>query len=249
MLLVEGSTVQRPLPSPPGAAAVLLCAATRWEASPIASRLKLTPTGDGLWRGSVAGRPVILLKTGMGPERTAEGLALFEKSLSQGDARLSCVMSIGLAGALQEGMNSGDLVAELHAADAGLVDAARLAAAAQGTPIHFGHIAHTDKLLASPAQKSEFGLGLRSAAVDMESSAVRQWAQRREIPFYAVRAVLDAPGDSLPRAIPQGEDFFSLARYALGNIGELPLMLSTGLKQRNAMAALSSFLEAFLARP
>lgn len=220
---------------------LLLCAATRWEAEPLSSRLVLRSAGPGRFEGSAAGRPVVLVKTGVGPEAASAALDAVMPA-----ENFHCVVSVGFAGALQPGMSSGDLVLDIQGADAELPPAARELAATQGTPLHFGKIIHSDKVLASPAEKRALGQAQRASAVDMETSSIRAWAGRRGTPAMAVRVVLDGVDDRLPSAVPSGEDIVSLTRYAFGNIGELPVMISTGLKQRRAMTNLCRFLEEFL---
>jgi len=219
---------------------ILLCAATRWEAGPLAARFGLRELSSHRFEGTAAGRKIVLSKTGVGPEAATDALTRIT------DDAFACVVSVGFAGALQPGMASGDLVLDIQGADAELPPAARELAAQQGTPLHFGKIIHSDKVLASPAEKRALGQAQRASAVDMETSSIRAWAGRRGTPALAVRVILDGVDDRLPSAVPAGEDIVSLTRYALGNIGELPVMISTGLKQRRAMANLCRFLESFL---
>lgn len=220
---------------------ILLCAATRWEARPLMRRWGLKPSSMDSFEGFAGKTPVVLLKTGIGGESAARALA----GRSDMD-KVRCVVSTGFAGALQPGMASGDLAADLHGLDLELVEAAREIAAAQDALIHFGRIAHSDKVLSKPAEKAALGTAARASAVDMESAALRNWCAARNIPFLAVRVVLDGLNDRLPSKVPEGENLAALARYALENFGELPAMISTGLKQKKGMRALSAFLEKFL---
>jgi nucleoside phosphorylase len=220
---------------------LLLCAATRWEAAPLASALKLSAVSNDRSKGVCAGRTVVLIKTGVGPEAASTVLDQLGPA-----ENFHCALSVGFAGALQPGMASGDLVLDIQGADAELPPAARELAAKQGTPLHFGRIIHSDKVLASPADKRALGQAQRASAVDMETSSIRAWAGRRGTPSLAVRVILDGVDDRLPSSVPAGEDILSLTRYALGNIGEMPVMISTGLKQRRAMTNLCRFLEEFI---
>lgn len=187
---------------------LLLCAATRWEYAAL----------SGLKNAHI-----VLLQTGMGPQETARALPK--------DAPFDRVISSGLAGALQEGMRSGDIVADLRGSEVELVQAAREIAQRQGLALHLGPIAHSDTVLENYAQKSAFSMPRRACAVDMETEAIRAWGQERGTPVLAVRAILDGLHDRLP-APPYWRD--------------LPLGLLTGLKMRRAMRNLRGFLEEFL---
>ncbi len=143
-------------------------------------------------------------------------------------------------------MATGDLVAELGGAELETLEAARAVAARQGARIHFGRLAHSERVLAEPREKADLGRRQRASAVDMESAAVRRWAADHAVFFHAFRVVLDSLEDRLPSVLPQGESFSELVRYAAGNLSQWPLLLSLALKQRKAMRALSRFLEELL---
>lgn len=225
---------------------ILLCAATRWETFPVVQRLGLTPIMDNLFLGAVKHHPLLLLKTGLGADNTAKALRGFDST--QAFRLLACVISTGFCGALQLGMNSGDILADLQGIDLELAEAARESAAAQKIPIHFGQIAHCDRVLSVPEQKAELGRSQRAGAVDMETSAIRAWAAERGLHALGLRVVLDGLYDSLPGSLPEGEDFPALTRFAFNNLSELPALIALGGKQRKAMANLSHFLELFLAK-
>lgn len=245
MILAEEKNDER-IPPPPAVGAVLLCAATRWEISPLVRSWGLKRASENLFEGTIGGRAALLLKTGIGKENVSKALQSLETAANQAPARLVC--SIGFAGALQPEMKPGDLVADLQGSDLEVVEAAREIAAGQKAGLHFGRILHSDTLVASPKEKTALGAARRAGAVDMETAVLRSFASRNGLPFYAVRVILDAVDESLPRP-PSGEDAASLARYALENIGRLPWLFRLGLRQRRCMAVLGSFLEEFLRAP
>lgn len=207
---------------------ILLCAATRWEAAPLTRRLG---------RDSRAR----LLKTGMGPQKAAHALS------GVADAKdYKYVISTGFAGALQEGMRSGDLVLDVRGADSELPASAREIAARQNVKIHFGKIAHSDEVLTTPESKKALGQSQRASAVDMETSAIKNWAETRGLNVIAVRVILDELSDHLPENLPESEGNFDLARYALTHLNAVPLLAALGIKQRKAIGTLAAFLEEFL---
>jgi nucleoside phosphorylase len=202
---------------------LLLCAATKWELAPLA----------GLRSADVA-----LLKTGIGPDSARAALAAVT------DARM--IVSTGFAGALQSGMASGDLVLDIQGLDAELPPLAREIALRQKTPIHFGRIIHSDEVLCRPEQKLALGKAERAAAVDMESQALRQAAERLGVPFLAARVILDSVNDRLPSSVPSGEKLGDLVSYVIANWKELPVMMRAASLQRRAGARLAAFLSELL---
>jgi len=219
---------------------ILLCAATRWEAEPLAKGLRLRAQGAGRWEGLLGERRVRLIQTGVGALKAGEALD------ELAGESFGLALSVGFAGALQPGIDAGDIVCDIRGSDAGLPPAARRVAQAQGVGIHFGKIAHADRVLADAGEKRALGAAQRASAVDMETKALREWADQRALPVLPVRVVLDAVDDRLPREVPKGEDFLSLAAYVLKNLPELGVMIATGLKQRRAIANLDRFLKEFL---
>jgi nucleoside phosphorylase len=202
---------------------ILVCAPTQWEYRPL-STLK----------------GVKVIRTGMGAQRTMETLSRAKHVKSP----WSLVISAGLAGALQPGMETGDIVADLRESPIEYPQAARRAAAALGLKLHFGKIVPAGGVL-GPDEKRRLGVRLRACAVDMESEAVRAWAAEAGAPCLTVRAVLDTVTQNCPPA-PKGEDALSLTLYVLSNLHRLPLLLRTGLQQRRAMANLTAFLGLFM---
>lgn len=223
-------------------APVLLCAATRWEADPLIKRWGLRRVDASRHEGAVGGADIVLVKTGMGAVNAAAAL----DALVGPPPRMA--VSIGFAGALQPRMASGDLVLDVQGAALEIPEAAREIAARQNSPLHFGRIAHSDVVLHLPRDKRELGERLRCSAVDMESEAVRRWAQARQTAMIAARVVLDDLDSPLPPEAPAGETARDLAAFAWRNAGRWPSMVLLGLRQRRAMARLAAFLEELLPR-
>jgi nucleoside phosphorylase len=226
------------LPTSP-ASSILITAATRWEARPLIKALGLSPFGEDRHEGIIAGRRVVLIKTGMGAARTA---VVLERNFVAGDFGLA--LSAGLCGAMQPELKTGDIVADGSGAEAASVAALRATAQALRMRFYFGRLLHTNIVLA-PAAKRKLGQEHRVAACDMETAAVRRWAQTK-VPVIGLRAVLDEIGDELPADAPESEDAAALARYALNHAASLPGLIRTGLRSGRAMKNLSIFLKAYL---
>jgi adenosylhomocysteine nucleosidase len=214
-------------------APTLLCAATKWEAEPIAKALGLFRCADGFAAGNVA-----LIKTGVGAVRATGAL--------RGIDKYEHVMSVGFCGALQPGMQTGDIVIDARGSAAEIPPMARETAAALGLTIHFGKIADSQSVVARPKDKKALGEKLRASAVDMESAAIAAWAENVGAEFLAIRVVLDGMDDRVPTTVPAGEGVASLLKYVRRHAHALPILAATGLRQRRAVAALSKFLAAFL---
>lgn len=229
----ELDPVRAPLPKTP----VLITAATKWEAEPLAKGLKLSPAGDGRWDGVVAGRAVVVLKTGMGAVKTADALKDVPAE------HFGLAISAGLCGAMQPALKRGDLVADAQEVDMDFVVPLRETAKALALPFHFGRIQHTNVVL-GPDAKRRLGAEWRAVACDMETAAVKRWAG--STPALGVRVVLDEMHEALPADAPESEDAAALARFALRNAARLPTLVGVGLRSARAMKTLTGFLEAYL---
>jgi nucleoside phosphorylase len=221
---------------------LLLCAATRWEAEPIAAALGLKPASKGLFAGSLAGRSISLVQVGIGPRSAA---LVLSRLPAQSD--LSLVVSVGLCGALQQAMKTGDIVCDFAGTDAAWPPLARETAGALQLDFHFGRMAHSEEVL-QPDTKIELGRKLRAAAVDMETDSVRRWAAEKNISACAIRSVLDAVDEKLPGFYPKNETPAALAQFALRHWADAPILMRTYFKQKKAMLNLKRFLADFLAQ-
>ncbi len=218
---------------------VLITAATRWEADPLAKALGLPASGDGRWEGLACGRRILLLKTGMGAIKTHERL---ERDCMAGDHGL--VISAGLCGALQPGIKTGDIVADAQEVEVDYAATLKGTAEALGLPFHFGKILHTNLVL-KPGMKRKLGTENRALACDMETAAVRRWACGKT-PVIGLRVVLDELDEVAPPEAPESEGAVALVRYALAHTDELPLLIRTGLRSARGMKSLSLLLKACL---
>ncbi len=218
---------------------VLITAATKWESQPLAKGLGLNPSGANRFEGSIAGRRIVLIKTGIGAPKTS---AILEKGFVAGDFGLA--ISAGLCGAMQPELKTGDLVADGAAVDLDYVVALRATAEYLGLRFHFGKLLHTNIVLA-PDAKRKLGAEQRAVACDMETAAVRRWAQPK-LSVIGVRVVLDEIDEAIPADAPEGEDAAALARYALTHAASLPGLIKTGMRSARAMKNLTRFLKAYL---
>ncbi|MEE8425025.1 MAG: hypothetical protein V3S11_04315 [Elusimicrobiota bacterium] len=225
---------------------IYLTAATPWESRPLARILGLSPEGDGLYRGHVDEREVLLIETGMGPLRTKSTLAALGSRNGHGES--DTVLSTGFAGALQPGIHAGEIVADMRGTPVEFVQAARAVAEEQNVPLHLGALISVERVVAEPEEKRRLGLKERAVAVDMESSAVRAWARARRANFAVVRSVLDGVDQRLPSRTPKSTALPDIANYLWSHGRELPLLLRLAWLQRKVIRTLGRFLDGFISR-
>lgn len=230
----ETETPRVKLPKTP----ILITAATRWEIRPLANALNLEAAGEDRFEGVVAGRRVVLVKTGIGAKNTADKL-----NGLNGNGWL-LVISAGLCGSMQKDVRHADIVADVREVELDFVALLKETAVRNAIPFHFGRILHTNIVL-KPDAKLALGVEQRAIACDMETAAVRRWADNK-IPTIAVRAVLDDVDEKITGEYPEGEDALSLARFARDHVSSLPSLIRTGYRSARAMKSLSRFLTAYL---
>jgi adenosylhomocysteine nucleosidase len=177
-----------------------------------------TSAAGVLWQGTLYGQEVVLLQSGMGPERATQAVLWLAQHY-----RLAGVLSVGFAGGLQPaGLQPAlarghailpTVICRLcdapgtagHAADAGIHPDARLAHIAAMAVAQAALVAHTGTLLSmpnvlTPAAKRHMGCLSGALAVDMESYSVAQAAVQQRLPFAVLRTIFD-PADE-PVALP-----------------------------------------------
>ena len=111
-------------------------------------------------------------------------------------------------------------------------------------PLSTGLLIHSVELLQTPAAKRQLFRQEGAVAADMESGAVARLAAEHELPFVAIRVVLDAAGTSLPRAIAASTDeegrllSGALCRRALCSPEDWPRFVRLALSYRVAGRAM-----------
>ncbi len=147
---------------------------------------------------------LIAVQSGLG--RAAGFLAAAE--LGRQDKRLSGLVSIGFCGALDADIATGSIVLpnRIITADNECFDTdAAWVSAVAGKMTEFPLV--TDRTIYCATETIETQAGKRAThsrcgacAVDMESAGIAHAATRFDIPFIAVRIVLDEAADTLPEA-------------------------------------------------
>jgi hypothetical protein len=180
-------------------------------------------------------------------------------------ARAAAVLVTGLAGGCGPDLRSGDVVVgdpvatpgvglNGDGADPGLRARAVQALDAIGLRYRVGRLLTVDEVVTSPAAKARLWRAHGALAVDMESAHVLAWARRVGLPGLAVRAVVDGPGDEVPRELLRtiGVDGRMRPAAVAGLLGR-PALIGTawrlGQRSRRALGSLARFVRAFVDLP
>jgi adenosylhomocysteine nucleosidase len=160
----------------------------------------LDVTGCEAIRGRLEGREVILACTGDGAANAARGAAAVLDRFP-----VDAVVIVGVAGGLSPALETGRLLAATMVLENGVPlpppdaawreSAVRLAEALPATFVSSRDLLCTARSKAEAYARLPQGV---TAAVDMESAAFARAAADRHLPYLALRAVIDAAGETLP---------------------------------------------------
>jgi len=157
--------------------------------------------------GSLADGTLVAV-TGMGGEAACAGArALIE-------AGATALASWGMAGGLDPALSAGAILlpTEVIGSDGQQINTAagwreRLSGAvAAHAPVRTGRLLTTSRAVGSVADKAALFRSTGAAAVDMESLGVGAVARDNQLPFIAVRVIVDSAADVLPRAVTEAAD-------------------------------------------
>ena len=172
------------------------------------------------------------------------------------DAGATALISWGMAGGLDPALAAGTifLPSEVISRDGAAHMTARYwrerlgAALSAHRPVARGKLLTSPRALGSIADKAAAFRDTGAAAVDMESLAVAEVARSRQLPFIAVRVIVDTAADTLPRAVmaaacssgrlPIGRLLASLARSP-ADLAALIRLLSRYRAARRSLGAVA----------
>ena len=150
------------------------------------------------------------------------------------EAGASALMSFGLAGGLDPALPAGSMVfpSEVISRDGtGFLtsmewrDRLNVAVRSLG-PVCAGKLLTSAQAIDTVAAKAAAFRDTGAAAVDMESMAVAQIAAAHRLPFVAVRVIVDAATDALPRAVAAASSSGQVRIWRLlGSIALAPVEL------------------------
>lgn len=248
---------------------IAIVAALDAELAALERRARVRRCPSGPWpligEGTLAGRQVLLARTGMGSARAQEATAvLIQRHNPQ------AILSIGFAGslvgelraaqlviarrvyALEEPLHDGPLAAsDGLACDPALVELAVAAARRRRLAFREGSSLTVPQVVSQPEVKRRIGDSLPVDMVEMESYWVGRAAADQGIPFLVARAVLDEVGDRLPDLPNMVDETGAVAggralRQLLSRPRETPALIRLAASARRASQRLAVFAEAFV---
>ena len=178
---------------------VAVFAAMQWECRPVLRNLRQVQRDKlgsfTVWRATSAGHEVTLVKTGIGVRLAAQAI---DALLAQGEFDL--IISTGCAGGLSPAAAPGDLAiatfavcagsGQRFATDVGFADQMTAVAEQAKLTAHRGPmLCVDDAFTTATAKRAAAALG--HVAVEMEGVAIAARAAMANIPFIAVRSILD----------------------------------------------------------
>lgn len=235
--------------------------AGNWQRVPASASL-------ATYRGCVDGVEAIVAVSGVGRAR-AEATAREVIEEHRPDA----VVSLGFAGGLAEGDAAGDLVvaerlmsvevahgetgtphvSDSLASDQELVQQALEVLASQGLSHGSGSCLTASKIVSEPHEKVALGRLTQAIAVEQESFWIGHVCRERNVPFLAVRAIVDTAERQLPGFVAEfafGAGTKSRWRQALPVMFHpwwIPGLFRLGKAASRARGALTTFAVAFMA--
>ena len=171
-----------------------------------------------------------------------------EAALTSAAAGVDALISIGIGGALAQGLRPGDwVIATSVIADGAQspTDPAWTAEIRARLPAaRMGPILGSDAMLTRAAEKLAAHQRWQALAVDMESHVAARVARRLSLPFAALRAISDSADRDLPAAVlvgmkPDGGMALGAVLWALArDPAQLPALIRTGRDAERAFRAL-----------
>jgi len=202
-----------------------------------------------LQRAQIGTATVDFVITGMGAENAARVAdAVISKKYS------FCIIS-GFAGALKSSVKLGDIVAservQHHASGQSEIgDRDLLIHASENGATRIATLLTTDDVVNTAAEKNN--LSAFADAVDMESFAILQAANKKNVPSAVLRVISDSFDRDMPAELdtivdPQGHvKFFGVARYVAKHPLMVPALVRLGRDSKTAAEALARFLESYI---
>lgn len=197
------------------------------------------------------GFPVERHLLGVGPRRSGAAL---EAVLGDAKRRPEGILMLGVAGALDPGMETGGLVvAESYvldaeegvdniAPDSEMMELAETAAAGLRMPVSRGRSLTVDRLISNSRERRQLRERYGTSSVNMEDHAVATAAGTAGVPFLSVRVILDTARQRLPGYLPG----LSKGRSAIFTEVVLkPWRIPTLIKLRSQMDLCESVLARF----
>lgn len=231
------------------------------EARPIARQLNLhrrKPCGGVTFQGEIAGRPILLIRSGMGTKRAA---AACRALLATTTPRL--IIAAGLGGGVRHGLAVGDVVIgdrllSLTGSTLGppisleenpVIQLVHTRNRERAFTLARGSIITTREIVSKQLVSRLLPADCSNPVLDMETSAVAELCRQAGIPFLAVRAISDGADEELAFSLADLTDrdlnirFGKVAMAILHHPGIMPQLLRLARNSRHAARNLALVLE------
>jgi len=150
------------------------------------------PASLPIIEGTLAGRAIVVVHSGMGTAsaaaRTAEFLELYKSRIP------SAWIAAGFGGGLAPDLKIGDIVTAGNFSDPSLL------ASIASIPARTGSLVTATDVVETVDQKAALAGQSGAIVVDMETAAIHRLCSGRAIPMLAVRAISDTATENLPLA-------------------------------------------------
>ena len=195
---------------------IAMVVALREEANPILKTggwvLVPTRTTLEIYKGVATLSEIILGISGTGRKSAEDTIKVI---ISEFKPR--SIISMGFAGALQEGLSPGDIIVidgtkvlngspfgektpagETISCNPGLIQAITSMLKSAGVSYHVGPSLTTTSVICDPQRKHALGRQTSAEIVEMESGWISILCHQHGVPFIAIRVILDSVNDSIP---------------------------------------------------
>ena len=195
---------------------------------------------------------------GVGPERAGAALAaLLEDRRSSEDGGVDGVLVLGVAGGVDPGLETGDLLlADRYALhngaaqgagqaikpDTQMLQSAEQAALDLSIPVCSGGALTVDHLVAEREEREELRTRYQVFSVNMEDYRAAEAAQKAGVPFLSVRVVLDTASQGLPGYLP---GLAKSPHKSLTNVLLMPWRIPTMLRLKKQLQLCQAVLTVF----
>jgi adenosylhomocysteine nucleosidase len=153
----------------------------------VANARRSGPAALPVITGTLAGREVVILHTGMGMNSATDRVTDFLETHSP-----ALWIAAGFAGALSSDLRIADIVAVNNFSDP--TQFAHIAS----IPARAGALITTKHVVETAEQKKDLARHTGAIAVDMETAAIHRLCAARDIPVLAIRSISDIATQDLP---------------------------------------------------
>lgn len=179
---------------------LVIAAAIGLELRPLLRRLEgVHPDaelGRGVWRASIGGRSLLIVRGGIGPVRALGTARQLLSRLGKADG----ILNVGIAGGLDSDLQIGQVCVPANGADP--AGASRWSAAPALLELLGGGTGHQAVTIPKPAWTAQAKAALRNATgaalCEMEGTAWAETARSHGLPFGSIRAISDTADSDLP---------------------------------------------------